>query len=388
MADKKKAGDRAVASSLDVLFAQFGKMGITNVERIEYVEKIPTGILSFDMVTQGGLPRGREVYHFGEEGSGKTTLWMLISRELMRRGMHILWVDAERTFERGYAELLGIDLEAVDSKGKSLFRLIKTATAEQAVDGMIMALELGSFDLIVVDTLAALVPTVEANSSVSKAGMGDASRLYSRATRVWGKALDESGTVLTILNQERLDLGAYGAPKTSPGGKAITKHGPSLSFHSGRNANEYGPDAPTKLVFKYTIRKSKVSTFAMQFSTKLYHELHIRCGAVYEVDYPHELYHAAKGLGLLKSKEGEPWTKNVAFFDGEKLANGDDAVQAFFDIESPLRDRIEQAVHAAMQGGHFGTTVGDFEPVSDDGAGQAGSEEREVEANLDLFGDS
>jgi hypothetical protein len=305
---------------------------------------------------------------------------MLIARHTMDKGRNVLWIDAERTFERRYAALLGIDVDS------PLLSVIKTYTLEQTIDAIIMALETKAFALIVVDTWAKLVPTTEAAASLSKDQMGVAPRVNSRATRVWGKALDESGSTLVVLNQERVDLGVYGAPSTSTGGKALMKHEPSIIIFSKKKTgdNLYDNGLPTRLVFRYTLKKSKVFPFAPMVSLADYHQLHVRCSPdAYEIDFPHELYTAARSLGLLVDKLGEPWKKLVAFFEGEALGNGEKQVEAFFRDKSPLRDRIEAAIYLKMQEGQYVITPTAAGTIHEDADGDPGQDEPEAEAELD-----
>lgn len=337
--------DRTHPASYTALMKAMTEIGMEHVAHIPPVTRNPTGILSIDIPFHGGLPEGRMILVYGQKGAGKTTMWLMVARELMRRGQPILWIDAERTVEREYCELLGLDLDQTDDEGNPLFTLVKPETAEQAIDAITMTLEYGRHRLIVLDTLAQLVPATEAAASVSKDQMGVAPRLYSRAMRVWTPFLDRSKATLVILNQERLDLGAYGAPRISGGGKAISEHGPSIICFMGRNDNRYADGRPAELVFRYDIKKSKVFEFMPHSSQEDYHQIHIACSpGRYELNWGYELLVAALNYGLLEDKNGGTWSKNVAYFAGNPLGNGRKQVEEFFQTKSDLRDQIEAEI--------------------------------------------
>ena len=346
---------RAHPVSYEALMKEIAKIGI---ERIPYVQPLkvrPTGIISLDLPLHGGLPVGRVVLWYGMEGSGKSSTWMLVAREFIKRGLPVLWIDAERTFVRDYAELLALDVDAVGDDGKPLFDLLKANSAEAVLDMLIMAMETRRHKLIVLDTLAKLVPLTEAAASLSKDQMGIHARLYSRGTRVWSEALDTSDATLVILNQERIDMGSYGAPKISGGGKAISGHEPTITGYMGRAERQVSKAGELqKLIFRFNIKKSKAFAFVPKISIADYFQIHIACSADhYEIDYPYELFLAAQSLGILQGKDGKPWTKLVAYYDGESLGNGKEQVQAFFVEKTPLRDRIEADIHQRMESGQW-----------------------------------
>jgi|JI10StandDraft_1071094.scaffolds.fasta_scaffold16151_13 RecA/RadA recombinase len=377
---------RPKPTSVDTLFKGMASMGVDVVERIEKVPRRSTGIMSLDLIWGGGLPMGRMMLHFGDQATGKTTMWQLIARNLINRGEPVLWIDAERTLERGYMELLGLDPDARDAKGRPLFTVVKPETAEQGFDALIMALELGFHKLIVLDTLAKLLPAVEADSSVGKAEMTQMARLASRLTRVYARALEQSNATFVVLNQARVDIGSYGAPLISSGGKAINAHEPSIAIKSGRNENQFADGKPAQLRFCWTITKTKVGRYAPVQSVADYPQLRVLCSDdAYEVDFGYELYFAADRLALLKDKEGKRWTKLGAYFEGDLLATGKEKVAEFFNVSSPLRDRIEAAIYKAIADG---ITTGNSHGVSDANAGQAESEAEESPADDAGLGDS
>jgi hypothetical protein len=314
---------------------------------------------------------------------------MLIARQLIQRGMPVLWIDAERSFRKDYAQLLGLDVDAIQKNKDPLFTLLKTETAEATYDATVMALELGYHKLIVLDTLAQLVPTVEASASLSKDQMGVFARGSSRFTRVANNALDRSGAIFAILNQERVAIGQYGAPPTNSGGKAITEHWPNLIVKTARNEAEtkYANGRPALIVFRYDVKKYR-GLFQSHAKRDDYHVFAVTCSRDrYEVNLGYEIFVGATLLHLLQDKDGGVWKKNNAYFQGELIANGQAKILDWFQTRSNLRDAIQAAVIAEVERGNYGDDQGDTQAVSEDESGEAGPGEREDAADADGDGD-
>lgn len=323
----------------DALLKAFADLGVQKIEPPKVI-KNPTGILSLDIALKGGLPEGRMLLWYGQTGSGKSTSLYLIFREQLRRGNPCLLIDAERSFTAEYAKLLGFTDEMLD-----LLTVLVVETAEQAWDAIIMAL--GHYKVIGIDTLAKLTPSTELEASVSKIHMGLQPKINAQATRIWGNELADSGSTVIFLNQQRSNLTQYGSPNLNPGGKAIEFES-AITLYQMTQKSTYKDGRPETLVFRYRFEKNKVN---IGVDPKLEHELHIACSPdAYEVDYPYELFTAAKEYGVLKDKTGAPWQKNVAFFEGTNLGNGEAQIIEWLSNPSEVRDQIEAAVFAAVQG--------------------------------------
>lgn len=334
------ADERAHPKGRDNLLKALGKMKV-KIESVEEVSFNPTGILSLDIALHGGLPRGRMILWYGNKGTGKSTTAMLVSRELVNRGEHVLWLDYERTLDRKYAELLGLDIDLLD--------VVKPNTLEEGWNVMLMALESGAYSLIVWDTLAMASASTELAAGAEKQHMGLQPRINSQAIRMWASALEKSGTTVLMLNQERTNLSAYGAPNTNPGGKAI-EHAASVTLYMGsRGKSSYVNNVAQNLIFRYTILKTKVFREPEPY---FYNELQVDCSADhFEVNYAYELFMGAKVFGLLRGKDGQPWSVNNAFYGEENLGNGQAQVRKWFETPSELRDQIEAEVIQRIQNG-------------------------------------
>lgn len=216
----KEAGDKAKA--LDLALGQIKKRyGEGAVMRLGeeparlQVEVIPTGALSLDIALGvGGLPRGRVVEVYGQEGSGKTTLAMHLMAETQKVGGLAAFIDAEHAFSREYAENLGIDLDEL--------LVSQPDTGEQALDICDTLVRTGAVDCVVIDSVAALVPSVELQGDMGDTHVGLQARLMSQALRKLAGSVASSGTLVIFVNQIREKIGVmFGNPETTPGGRAL-----------------------------------------------------------------------------------------------------------------------------------------------------------------------
>ena len=211
--DKSKALDTALAQ----IERQFGKGAVMKMsERANaVVEVIPTGSISLDIALGiGGLPRGRVVEIYGPESSGKTTLALHAIANAQRAGGIAAFIDAEHAFDAEYAKKLGVDIDAL--------LVSQPDTGEQALEIMDMLIRSGALDIVVVDSVAALVPRAEIEGEMGDSHMGLQARLMSQALRKITGALHQSKTTAIFINQLREKIGVFfGSPETTTGGKAL-----------------------------------------------------------------------------------------------------------------------------------------------------------------------
>lgn len=179
------------------------------------VEVIPTGALSLDIALGvGGLPRGRMIEIYGQEGSGKTTLALHLMAETQKGGGLAAFIDAEHAFSREYAENLGIDLDEL--------LVSQPDTGEQALDICDTLVRTGAVGCVVIDSVAALVPAVELQGDMGDTHVGLQARLMSQALRKLAGSVASSGTLVVFVNQIREKIGVmFGNPETTPGGRAL-----------------------------------------------------------------------------------------------------------------------------------------------------------------------
>lgn len=211
--DRTKALDTALAQ----IERQFGKGAVMKMgERGNVqVEVIPTGSISLDIALGiGGLPRGRIVEIYGPESSGKTTLALHAIANAQKAGGIAAFIDAEHAFDAEYAKKLGVDIDAL--------LVSQPDTGEQALEIMDMLIRSGALDIVVVDSVAALVPRAEIEGEMGDSHMGLQARLMSQALRKITGALHQSKTTAIFINQLREKIGVFfGSPETTTGGKAL-----------------------------------------------------------------------------------------------------------------------------------------------------------------------
>ena len=219
MAAEKANNDRAKAldTALAQIERQFGKGAVMKMgERGNVlVEVIPTGSISLDIALGiGGLPRGRIVEIYGPESSGKTTLALHAIANAQKAGGIAAFIDAEHAFDAEYAKKLGVDIDAL--------LVSQPDTGEQALEIMDMLIRSGALDIVVVDSVAALVPRAEIEGEMGDSHMGLQARLMSQALRKITGALHQSKTTAIFINQLREKIGVFfGSPETTTGGKAL-----------------------------------------------------------------------------------------------------------------------------------------------------------------------
>jgi recombination protein RecA len=212
--DKAKALDAAVAQ----IERAFGKGSIMRMGARpdnEHVDCVPTGSLGLDLALGiGGLPRGRIIEIFGPESSGKTTLALHVIAEAQKRGGACAFIDAEHAMDPTYASKLGVDLDNL--------LISQPDTGEQALEIADTLVRSGAIDVLVVDSVAALVPRAELEGEMGDSHMGLHARLMSQALRKITGSVSKSKCILVFLNQIRMKIGVmFGNPETTTGGNAL-----------------------------------------------------------------------------------------------------------------------------------------------------------------------
>jgi recombination protein RecA len=212
--ERVKALDLAVGQ----IEKQFGKGSIMRLGQkggVAPVEAIPTGALSIDYALGiGGVPRGRVVEIFGPESSGKTTLALQVIAQAQKLGGMAAFVDAEHALDARYAQKLGVDLESL--------LVSQPDNGEQALEIVEVLIRSGGVDVVVVDSVAALVPRAEIEGEMGEAQMGLQARLMSQALRKLTGVVSKSKTSLIFINQLREKIGVmFGNPETTTGGRAL-----------------------------------------------------------------------------------------------------------------------------------------------------------------------
>ncbi|MGE5474842.1 MAG: recombinase RecA [Ignavibacteriales bacterium] len=213
MSDRKKAIEMAMSQ----IEKQFGKGSIMKLGETTHlnVEVVPTGALSLDIALGvGGMPRGRIVEIFGPESSGKTTVALHVVAEAQKNGGEAAFIDAEHALDPVYAKKLGVDVENLI--------VSQPDTGEQALEIAEALVRSGAIDVIVIDSVAALVPKAEIDGEMGDAHVGLQARLMSQALRKLAGVINKSKTTVIFINQLREKVGImFGNPETTPGGRAL-----------------------------------------------------------------------------------------------------------------------------------------------------------------------
>ena len=212
--DKQKALDAALAQ-IERAFGKGSIMKLTGENNPMQVEAISTGSLGLDIALGiGGVPRGRIIEIYGPESSGKTTLALQIMAEAQKAGGTCAIVDAEHALDPSYAKKLGVDVDNL--------LISQPDTGEQALEIADTLVRSGALDVLVIDSVAALVPKAELEGEMGDSHMGLQARLMSQALRKITGSISRSGTVVIFINQIRMKIGVmFGSPETTTGGNAL-----------------------------------------------------------------------------------------------------------------------------------------------------------------------
>lgn len=213
-AEKSRALELAI-TQIDKQFGRGSIMRLGDESARAKVSTIPTGSLSLDYALGvGGIPRGRVIEIFGPESSGKTTLALHIIAEAQKRGGYAAFIDAEHALDAVYAKKLGVDIDNL--------LVSQPDNGEQALEIADTLIRSGAMDLIVIDSVAALVPKAEIEGEMGDQHMGLQARLMSQALRKLTATVSKSKTALIFINQIRMKIGVlFGSPETTTGGNAL-----------------------------------------------------------------------------------------------------------------------------------------------------------------------
>jgi recombination protein RecA len=320
--DKSKALELALMQ----IEKQFGKGSIMRLgdERVrERIPTISTGALSLDIALGvGGLPRGRVVEIFGQESSGKTTLALSVIAQVQRLGGMAAYIDAEHALDPVYAERIGVDID-------NLF-IAQPDAGEQALEIAETLVRSGAIDVIVIDSVAALVPRAELEGEMGDVHVGLQARLMSQALRKLTAAISKSRTCVIFINQIRERVGImFGNPETTPGGRAL-KFYSSIRMELRRIQSLERGDEKIGNRIRVKIVKNKVAPPFKEAEFDMYYSEGI--------SWESSLLEAGLQEGII--------TKSGAWFSyGEtKMGQGKDAAREFFKKNPQLASEIERKV--------------------------------------------
>ena len=313
MSDQKK---KALENAMKDIEKQFGKGAIDRLgnNKKMNVDVIPTDILSLDVALGvGGLPKGRIIEIFGPESSGKTTVSLCAIAAAQRRGGDVAFIDAEHALDPDYAELLGVDIDNL--------LISQPNSGEEALEITDTLVRSGAVDMIVIDSVAALVPKSEIEGLMGDSHVGAHARLMAQALRKLTGYISKTNTIVIFINQLREKVGVvYGNPEVTTGGRAL-KFASSLRLEVRRvESIKAGGDVVGNRT-KIKVVKNKVAS--------------------------------AEGVILDFAVEYDIVNKAGAWFSyGEKrMGQGKDAAKAFLNDNPELKEEIKQKVLKAIEDG-------------------------------------
>jgi recombination protein RecA len=252
--DAKMDKTKAIGAAVSQIEKQFGKGSIMRMgdEPPHKVASISTGALALDLALGvGGVPKGRIIEIYGPESSGKTTLALHVIAEAQKAGGLAAFIDAEHALDPTYAERIGVDLE-------NLY-FSQPDNGEQALEIADTLVRSGALDLVVIDSVAALVPRAEIEGEMGDSHVGLQARLMSQALRKLNGSLSRSGTTAIFINQLREKIGVmFGSPETTPGGRAL-KFYSSVRLDIRRIGQLKSGSETVGNQTKVTVRKNKVA---------------------------------------------------------------------------------------------------------------------------------
>jgi len=323
--DREKSLENALAQ-IDRQFGKGSVMRLGSDERAP-VEVIPTGSVALDVALGvGGLPRGRVIEIYGPESSGKTTLTLHAIANVQKAGGIAAFIDAEHALDPDYAQKLGVDIDSL--------LVSQPDTGEQALEIADMLVRSGAIDLIVVDSVAALVPKAEIEGEMGDAHVGLQARLMSQALRKLTGALNSTNTTMIFINQLREKVGVFfGSPETTSGGKALKFYASVRldirrieTLKDGQDA--VGNRTRVKVVKNKMAPPFKQAEFDILFGSGISRE-----GSLLDFGVEHDIV----------KKSGAWYT-----YDGDQLGQGKENSRAFLVEHPDIAAEIEQKIFAKL----------------------------------------
>ncbi|MCP3942513.1 MAG: recombinase RecA [Desulfobacteraceae bacterium] len=321
--------EKAIQTVMNQIERQFGKGSIMKLggRQVEAVPVIRTGSLALDKALGvGGYPRGRVIEIYGPESSGKTTLALHAVAEAQKNGGIAAFIDAEHALDVAYAKRLGVDCDEL--------LISQPDTGEQALEIVDMLIRSGGIDILVVDSVAALVPRSEIEGDMGDSHMGLQARLMSQALRKLTGTIGKTNTTLVFINQIRMKIGVvYGNPETTTGGNAL-KFYASMRLEIRRvTAIKEGQDILGNRTRVKVVKNKLAPPFKSVEFDLMYGEGISRVGDLLDM-----------GVELDFIDKSGSWYS----FEGERIGQGRENVKIFLMNNSDIFEKIETKVREAL----------------------------------------
>jgi recombination protein RecA len=358
-ADREKALEAALAQ-IDRQFGKGSVMRLGSEDRAP-VAVIPTGSIALDVALGiGGLPRGRIIEIYGPESSGKTTLTLHAIANAQAAGGIAAFIDAEHALDPDYAKALGVDIDQL--------LVSQPDTGEQALEIADMLVRSGSVDLVVIDSVAALVPRAEIEGDMGDTHVGLQARLMSQALRKLTGGLNQTGTTMIFINQLREKIGVFfGSPETTSGGKAL-KFYASVRLDIRRiETLKEGTDAVGNRTRVKVVKNKMAPPFKQAEFDILYGTGISREGSLIDFGVEHEIV----------KKSGAWYT-----YDGDQLGQGKENARKYLLEHADLADEIERKILAALGVGQLAAVPSEPELVTENALEQTPAPVESLEDKL------
>ncbi len=318
---------KALEAAMSQIEKQFGKGSVMKLGEFKAmeIEAIPTGALSLDMALGiGGVPRGRIIEVFGPESSGKTTLALHVVAEAQKMGGEAAFIDAEHALDPVYAKKLGVDIDNLI--------VSQPDTGEQALEITESLVRSGALDVIVVDSVAALVPKAEIDGDMGDSHMGLQARLMSQALRKLAGAINKSKTVLIFINQLREKIGVmFGNPETTTGGRALKFYASvRLDIRKVENIKQDGEVKGNRVRVK--VIKNKVAPPFRE--------------AEFDVVYGEGISKAGNILDMAVNMDVIEKSGSWFSYNGERIGQGRENVKKYLQDNPKVLSDVEEKVRA------------------------------------------
>ena len=337
---------KALEAALSQIEKQFGKgsvMKLGDVTAME-IEAIPTGALSLDIALGiGGIPRGRIVEVYGPESSGKTTLALHMIAEAQKMGGDAAFIDAEHALDPVYAKHLGVDIDNLI--------VSQPDTGEQALEITESLVRSGAIDIVVVDSVAALVPKAEIDGDMGDSHIGLQARLMSQALRKLAGVINKSKCVVIFINQLREKVGVmFGSPETTAGGRALKYYASvRLDIRKIENIKQDGEVVGNRARVK--VVKNKVAPPFRE--------------AEFDIVYGKGISKEGNILDIAVNLDIVDKSGSWFSYDGERIGQGRENVKRYLSENPDMMAEIEQKIRGKFNEA-FEKSLGDEEPEEDE----------------------
>ncbi len=322
--EEKEKALKAAMSHITKTYGQGSIMKLGENAKMQ-VSAVPTGSLTLDLALGiGGIPRGRIIEVYGPESSGKTTVALHMAAEVQKTGGNAAFIDAEHALDPTYAKALGVNIEEL--------LVSQPDSGEQALEITESLVRSGAVDIVIVDSVAALVPQTEIDGDMGAAQVGAQARLMSQAMRKLSSVISRTNSIVVFINQLREKVGVmYGNPETTPGGKAL-KYYASVRIDIRRveslktGDNVYGNRTRCKVVKNKVAPPFKVAQFDILYGKG--------------ISKASEIVDVGVDLGIIE-KSGSWYS-----FDGNRIGQGRDNVREFLEANPEYFKLVEDAIRA------------------------------------------